>query len=532
MMMPLSLCLTAWDQLLSPDKELHEIKALLVEPCQKLKRLDDEIAVMRQALEKLAEERDTLLTYVEAHKALISPLRQLPLDIIEEIFMACLPTHRNCVMSAAEAPVLLGRICSSWRAISLTTPRLWAKVAQRLDVADAWLRRSGTCPLSISVESNLDHGVTPPLTPSPAPPNTDVFLDMLVPYASRWKELRLVVPPLALETLSRLTENDVPLLRRLKIVQRPQHTSYASGWKPGPHRLFGPASSVESVDHFIPHGSGVGHGARTGPPGWVLDILSRCPKLETCKLLVHESPDDSPSVTECPFLHTFDLQAIGAPLSTAGYLLSRLSLPELRDFKLRGQAEPHGSHGAESLISFLAASTHLEAISIDSDSFSKASLMAFIRGLPPTIHCPPPTAALDDDVLGLLHARHEHASPDPDRPTHCPALKKLVLLHCRKVSDEALRRFVLSRVPTLEVLDVKFDRERQVDILPSLQPYVVKDNSAQLYVVDDSEQPYVVDSDGEFGFSPWQGLPDAPPGSWGQGWWGYSACVGDVCRWR
>ncbi|KAJ7803486.1 hypothetical protein B0H14DRAFT_1637275 [Mycena olivaceomarginata] len=543
---------------------------------------------------KLAEERDTLLTYVEAHKALISPLRQLPLDIIEEIFMACLPTHRNCVMSAAEAPVLLGRICSSWRAISLTTPRLWsklhiveptrpynsppynlnpglyeAKVAQRLDVADAWLRRSGTCPLSISVESNLDHGVTPPLTPSPAPPNTDVFLDMLVPYAYRWKELRLVVPPLALETLSRLTENDVPLLRRLKIVQRPQHTSYASGWSlaqcgvlsgPNLSRFSISGSSIVCSDlplrwsqlttlSLMGPAWGTGHVQTT----WmVLDILSRCPKLETCKLLVHESPDDSPSVTECPFLHTFDLQAIGAPLSTAGYLLSRLSLPELRDFKLRGQAEPHGSHGAESLISFLAASTHLEAISIDSDSFSKASLMAFIRGLPPTIQSlhitdrfhtwqlSPADGALDDDVLGLLHARHEHASPDPDRPTHCPALKKLVLLHCRKVSDEALRRFVLSRVPTLEVLDVKFDRERQVDILPSLQPYVVKDNSAQLYVVDDSEQPYVVDSDGGLAsgrpkpklqasityitllppqFSPWQGLPDAPPGSWGQGWW-------------
>ncbi|KAF8213696.1 hypothetical protein K438DRAFT_1105548 [Mycena galopus ATCC 62051] len=30
--------------------------------------------------------------------------------------------HRNCVSSASEAPILLGRICSSWRAISLSTP--------------------------------------------------------------------------------------------------------------------------------------------------------------------------------------------------------------------------------------------------------------------------------------------------------------------------------------------------------------------------------------------------------------------------
>ncbi|KAF7376660.1 hypothetical protein MSAN_00082800 [Mycena sanguinolenta] len=176
------------------DAETTQIQGLLVEPCLQLKHLDDEISVMQKALDKLTEERDALVDYVDAHKALLSPLRRLPLDIVEEIFMACLPTHRNCVMSATEAPVILGRICSAWRAISLSAPRLWsslhiveptlvyhappytvtsgvyeAKVTQRLDVANTWLQRSGTCPLSISLDSNLDPGVTPPFTPSPAP---------------------------------------------------------------------------------------------------------------------------------------------------------------------------------------------------------------------------------------------------------------------------------------------------------------------------------------------------------------------------
>ncbi|KAJ7252115.1 hypothetical protein B0H12DRAFT_1018260, partial [Mycena haematopus] len=153
------------------DTELAQIQGHLVEPCLRLKQLDDEISVIRKALDKLTEERDALGVYVAAHRALLSPLRRLPLDIIEEIFMACLPTHRNCVMSAAEAPVILGRICSSWRTISLSTPRLWsrlhivqpesvpdlarglheAKVAQRLRVGNAWLKRSGNCPLSISL---------------------------------------------------------------------------------------------------------------------------------------------------------------------------------------------------------------------------------------------------------------------------------------------------------------------------------------------------------------------------------------------
>ncbi|KAF7357903.1 hypothetical protein MVEN_00836600 [Mycena venus] len=185
------------------DEELAQIKALLSEPCQRLKHLDDEIAVLQKALDKLSEERNALSAYVKAHEALMSPIRRLPLDILEHIFVACLPTHRNCVMSAKEAPVILGRICSSWRNISLRTPRLWcrlhiveppppessnsltassrrllqleAKVTQRLqrlEVANTWLRRSGQCPLSISLESNPDPRISPLLPALRFPPRS------------------------------------------------------------------------------------------------------------------------------------------------------------------------------------------------------------------------------------------------------------------------------------------------------------------------------------------------------------------------
>ncbi|KAJ7162264.1 hypothetical protein C8R46DRAFT_1104046, partial [Mycena filopes] len=103
------------------DDELAEIRALLVEPIIRLKKFDDELAEMQRAIDKLKETRNSLEVFVEAHTALISPARRLPLDLIQEIFIACLPTDRNCVMSASEAPILLGRICSSWRAISLST---------------------------------------------------------------------------------------------------------------------------------------------------------------------------------------------------------------------------------------------------------------------------------------------------------------------------------------------------------------------------------------------------------------------------
>ncbi|KAJ6467093.1 hypothetical protein C8R47DRAFT_947639, partial [Mycena vitilis] len=55
------------------------------------------------------------------HRILFSPLAA---DILEQIFLACLPTRHNAVMSPMEPSLLLGRICSAWRAVAFSMPRL------------------------------------------------------------------------------------------------------------------------------------------------------------------------------------------------------------------------------------------------------------------------------------------------------------------------------------------------------------------------------------------------------------------------
>ncbi|KAJ7797549.1 hypothetical protein B0H14DRAFT_3887024 [Mycena olivaceomarginata] len=438
------------------DKEIDEIKALLVEPSQKLKRLNDEIDVMRKALDKFVEERDILSTYVDAHRALISPVRRLHLDILEAIFIACLPTHRNCVMSAQEAPVILGRICSSWRAISLKTPRLWSrlhivepnypnypynsplgvyqsKVEQRLKVANAWLRRSKMCPLSISLESSFDY--------------------------------------MGLET-----HVDV---------ERPSFPGH-----PYPIRLAVAGYLFGGI--FIRHADVITPGRERGALNSELDL-----------------------VVECPFLHTFDLSCDGIPLYVADRLLGRLALPQLRDFKLRlrgarlgATEELYSTFSADSVLSFLTTLTRLESISADSAMFPKPILINFLRALPPTVLCLAITqpmwlrlnredAIFDDEVLEAL-------TTFPDRPNHCPVLQEVVIHYCPKLSDKALLRFIMSR-PTLKLVDIKFDRERKVDILPSLQPFTEAGLKTSITY---SALPFPQ-------FSPWQGLPDVPLTLWG-----------------
>ncbi|KAJ7797548.1 hypothetical protein B0H14DRAFT_54088 [Mycena olivaceomarginata] len=537
------------------DKEIDEIKALLVEPCQKLKRLNDEIDVMRKALDKLVEERDILSTYVNAHQALISPVRRLHLDILEAIFMACLPAHRNCVMSAQEAPVILGRICSSWRAISLKTPRIWSrlhivepnypnypynspldvyqsKVEQRLKVADAWLRRSKMCPLSISLESSFDYMGPEPMSTS----NAQAFLDILIPFASRWQDISLVVSSSGMQTLLRLGENEVPLLKSLTINEHHdnQHHNPHDEWTvpqacvlhaPGLTSFSLLGRNVHSLDLPLRWGRltfltlmGSGLGSGWGPVNpqtcqVVLDILSRCSELRACALLVHAPLDVHlrDFVVECPFLHTFDLFFDDIPLQVADRLLGRLSLPQLRDFKLRGVKlqDPQSAFSADSVLSFLTTLTQLESISVDSAMFSKPILINFLHALPPTVlHLTitnptwrPPgheDAIFDDEVLEAL-------TTFPDRPSHCPALQDVVVIYCPKLSDEALLRFIMSR-PTLKLVDIKFNRERKVDILPSLQPFT----EAGLKTFITYSSPLSLPQ-----FSPWQGLPDAPVTLWG-----------------
>ncbi|CAK5265892.1 unnamed protein product [Mycena citricolor] len=525
------------------DEELDEIRELLVEPSKRLEEIEQQIQKTTKILGQLRAQQASLLAHVEAHKALISPLRRLPVELVEEIFSACLPVARNCVMSATEAPVILGRVCRSWRTISLTMPRLWSrlhiveptrpfnspygvfesKLSQRLEVTKTWLERSGECPLSISLESNLDHGLTPPLTPSNHTSlNTNLFLEALLPYAARWQNIRLVVPPWALENLSRLTEHDVPILRRLKIFQRPDHPNSAPQWA-----IFDLFRAPQLAEFSI-SGSSVNPSAlplrweqltslSIIGPAWgvghiqtmsnVLRVLSKCPALQVCKLLVNASDAVELHSTElrarCPALHTMELTCVGAPLQTADHLLARLSLPVLRNFRLRGQGEPHAG-SCEGFANSLAALSTLETVTFDGDSFSRASLASVVRRLPLSLrrlqiadlvhtwHANFEVGVLDDELLKAL-------SPSPLNPDPwCPGLQELVITHCNMVSDMGLLHFVESRMSNyggrpLTTVQVSFDREEQMDIRPRLEKFGLKLNLMYL-------------TPAPFQFSPWQGL--------------------------
>ncbi|TFK42017.1 hypothetical protein BDQ12DRAFT_677523 [Crucibulum laeve] len=96
------------------DGEISQIKELLIKSQIELFTLEKEIQRVQGLLNHLLLKRDTLQGTLKTHEALISIPRRLPWDILQEIFLHCLPTDTNAVMDCKEAPLILGRICSNW----------------------------------------------------------------------------------------------------------------------------------------------------------------------------------------------------------------------------------------------------------------------------------------------------------------------------------------------------------------------------------------------------------------------------------
>ncbi|KAJ6480955.1 hypothetical protein C8R45DRAFT_318783 [Mycena sanguinolenta] len=88
-------------------------------------------------------------------------LTRIPVEITSEIFLHCLPALDAALPSPNSAPLLLGRICRTWRDIAYTNPRLWAVMKicswRQTDWVENWLSRAGGAPLSLSLEHSLSY---------------------------------------------------------------------------------------------------------------------------------------------------------------------------------------------------------------------------------------------------------------------------------------------------------------------------------------------------------------------------------------
>jgi hypothetical protein len=84
------------------DAELVQINLIVTKAESKLSKL-----VKGQPSKSLFGKRDALQDFINSHRALTSPIRRLPFDIIRSIFLLCRPMETDRIMKATDAPILL-----------------------------------------------------------------------------------------------------------------------------------------------------------------------------------------------------------------------------------------------------------------------------------------------------------------------------------------------------------------------------------------------------------------------------------------
>ncbi|KIM41316.1 hypothetical protein M413DRAFT_146373 [Hebeloma cylindrosporum] len=378
------------------ESTILEVTKSLKVPLTQLQEVEAEIQRLGQLMETLETKRQSIQKIINDHNVILSPVRRLPPDVLHEIFFHCLPTNHNPVMTSSESPLLLTRICSSWRGIALSSPRIWSKlyipfpgdpnVSQvygtitdetilskrcqrfasvlrlRCDAVRSWLSRAGTCPLSLTV--------TYPSTYSGVQ-NLELdelireMFDILLSFADRWRDVDLSMPE---DIYNKLQGNITPttfssLVSVKTCLHRKSHGN-GSATQPIPIRILDapclrrihinmlqtPYILRQRFWNYITHITFASSIADRDLP----ILLRECPNLFFAKFIVNSSrwlnePNVDQDAVLLPRLESLYIQDSGA-LETMAILFKALNAPALTSLSYNWLSQRIPGDGLDSAI--------------------------------------------------------------------------------------------------------------------------------------------------------------------------------------
>ncbi|KAJ7657889.1 hypothetical protein DFH06DRAFT_945956, partial [Mycena polygramma] len=116
------------DEPLSSQKVL--VREILQDKKAELSILGDEISRLSATLQALPNKQANLASEIYRYSCILSPIRQLPPEIIREIFLYFTPSVHPASDLLNRTPVKLpwklGHICRLWRTISISLGQLWS----------------------------------------------------------------------------------------------------------------------------------------------------------------------------------------------------------------------------------------------------------------------------------------------------------------------------------------------------------------------------------------------------------------------
>lgn len=369
------------------SEEAAAVRMTMSGSLDKLQIVEQETARLQSRLAVLCREKKDLHAFVEGHKGLLSPVRRLVPEILQEIFYHCLPTAHNSVLSTKQSPLLLGQVCSQWRQIAYSTPKLWSslhiviplysRANARLEAISAWLSRSGVLPLSISMSTSGYWGCGCGRRTVTINGRVQPYIDLIASHAHRWKSIYLRLPYFDwTDFLVQTNASDLPLLEVLHIEgDRPRRRDPSTLDISAPSKengiVFAPLLRILSLPTYSPRLlemhlhwrqlAGLNLGNRSLPLWDVARILELCPNLEACAISVitpdpQNTPTPQPSKMNqvaLPKLRTLKVISRSTWNDNTFVLFDNLYTPALRHLAYERAAylwrDPSYSESAEAL---------------------------------------------------------------------------------------------------------------------------------------------------------------------------------------
>ncbi|TDL19827.1 hypothetical protein BD410DRAFT_791720 [Rickenella mellea] len=395
----------------------------------------------------------------------MATMQTLPSELLSEIFWHSLH-HRIdfhaelhlelqapddfMTRTVIRAPLLLGRVCSRWRTVSISTPKLWSYIAigghnsnmsenyrKDMEATQVWINRSGTYPLSFHI-----HHFTLIHQPGMALRQT---LHSVGSQSWRWKSLRAFIPIDFMKILrAPLMEGNIANLEDLHCHLEPGFDSkpFALSSAPRLKRLY-----VHGEPFHIELGDQIHHIElidiqsiyRKFSLGELLRYLNQFPSLTTLALPIHESflPHELPTRIEHLNLRFLTLQ-LHHPIDP-GPLFDRLVLPSLTSLMMSMEGLPKSDW--PHLVPMLKRSCPpLHSLYLFDIPITEGTLIECLSYTPHLIELDVGFIECSDTILASLtidnaHGRHSNL---------CPHLQRFGTISA-SFSEIAFKNMILSR---------------------------------------------------------------------------------------
>ncbi|KAJ6595151.1 hypothetical protein DFH09DRAFT_1024997, partial [Mycena vulgaris] len=106
--------------------EIQSVLQVISDSQGRLNLLDAQIESVQATLAQLARDREETAGCLRQHKAIISPVRRVPPELLCEIFSLTLPWKKMFNdIEVLQSPWRLGHVCAPWRDAAIGYPPLW-----------------------------------------------------------------------------------------------------------------------------------------------------------------------------------------------------------------------------------------------------------------------------------------------------------------------------------------------------------------------------------------------------------------------